>query len=107
MMPAHKKLYRPHPKPTAQDIANYNYPIRSSQFFKNPEDFLKMGQRCKARFRIFDLPNPGKSDDWGWVSAEEGEEGTVVHVEKGYWPTVRFDNTGAATCVTNFEVDPI
>lgn len=34
----------------------------------------------------------------GWVHAEEGELGVVVHTEPGYHPTVRFHRTGTATC---------
>jgi hypothetical protein len=93
-------------RPIATDLANYNNDLRTSPFFKNPGDFLKEGQRVRARFRIFDLP--GKPDeDWGWVSANAGEMGTVVHAQEGLWPTVRFDQTGCATCVTDFEVVPV
>lgn len=93
-----------YPKPTEQDLKNYQYDTKSSPFYSKPEAFLALGQRVRANFRIFDLPNPGRSDDWGWVSAEAGEEGTVIHVQPGYWPTVRFDKTRCATCVTDFEV---
>ena len=93
------------PKPTEQDRANYSRSIKESDFFACPELFLTMGQKVRAKFRVWDLPND-KSDDWGWVSAEPGEEGEVVHVQDGYWPTVRFAS-GKATCVTDFEVEPL
>lgn len=96
----------PNPKPTAEDLKNYSYSIKTSLFYKEPEKFLKMGQRVKAKFRIWDLPHQSDGD-WGWVSAEPGELGTVVHVQEGYWPTVRFDGTGCATCVTDLEVEPV
>lgn len=99
---------QPNPKPTEQDIANYrSYDSKNSPFVSCPEKFLKVGQRVRAKFRIFDLPGRATDADWGWVSAEAGEEGTVIHVEKGYWPTVRFDNTRCATCVTDGEVVPL
>ncbi len=100
------KTIRPHPQPTEQDIANYSSG-GPSPFRDRPGDFLKLGQRVRAKFRIFDLPGRVEDKDWGWVSAEAGEEGTVVHQEEGSWPTVRFDVTGAATCVFDHEVEPL
>jgi hypothetical protein len=99
-------MTKKNPVPTAKDRKNYDFSRRTSPFFENPEKFLKLGQRVRAKFRIWDTPDRSGSD-WGWVSAETGEEGVVVHVEKGYWPTVRFDKTGCATCVTDFEVEPL
>lgn len=90
-------------KPTEQDRQNYSRAAKESPFFHCPERFLKLGDRVRAKFRIWDQPNIGET--WGWVSAEAGELGTVVHVQKGCWPTVRFDDTGCATCVTDFEVE--
>lgn len=95
----------PNPVPTAEDRKNYSVDVRLSPFFSKPEEFLKLGQRVRANHRIFDLPNDAGAD-WGWVSAEKDEQGTVVHVEAGYWPTVRFDG-GKATCVTDTEVSPL
>lgn len=66
--------------------------------------FLNLGERVRAKTRVFDLPdtsNPGP------VHAEAGELGTVEHTEPGCWPTVRFDRTGTATCVTDEEVEKI
>lgn len=94
------------PKPTTADRKNYSKSIKTSRFYKRPEKFLKMGDRVRAKFRLFDLPHQSKND-WGWVSAEAGELGTVVHTQKGYWPTVRFDQTGCATCVTDLEVEQV
>lgn len=95
-----------HPIPTDEDRRNYNFAPEKSPFFEHPETFLNIGDKVKAKFRIFDLPS-GHEDDWGPVAAEAGEEGTVVHVETDYWPTVRFDNTGRASEVTDFEVEPL
>lgn len=99
-------------KLTDEDRANYNYDITTSPFFSRPHEFLSLGQRVRAKFRIWDLPWGGKldsisSDDWGWVSAEKGEMGTVVYVAEGEWPVVRFDDTGHATCVIDFEVEKV
>lgn len=101
----------PIPRPNEQDRANYSYDIRTSPHFDRPDGFLRYGQRVKANFRIWDQPNmPGavttNGEDWGWVSAQAGEEGTVVHTQTGHWPTVRFDS-GCATCVTDREVTPL
>jgi hypothetical protein len=90
--------------PTEQDKKNYDFKAKDSPYYSNPGKWLREGDRVRAKFRIFDLP--GKEDDWGWVSAEAGEEGVVVHVEDSYWPTVKFAN-GRATCVTDFEVEEL
>ncbi|HVE14330.1 MAG TPA: hypothetical protein VNI01_13100 [Elusimicrobiota bacterium] len=67
-------------------------------------DFAKMGDRVRAKVRVYDLPgNP----DPGPIHAEPGEMGTVVHTEEGFWPTARFDRTGTATCVTSDEVEVV
>lgn len=96
-------------KPTELDLKNYSYACKDSPFYENPGKFLKMGQRVRAKFRIWDTPQKTIDDPrgWGWVSAEAGEVGTVVHVQDGLWPTVQFDDTGCSTCVTDFEVEPI
>jgi hypothetical protein len=95
------------PKPTEQDIANYSsLDPKKSPYYSCPENFLKEGQRVRAKFRIFDLPGQATDADWGWVSAEAGEEGTAVDVQTGHWPTVIFDG-GGATCVTDGEVEPL
>jgi hypothetical protein len=94
-------------QPTEQDLKNYSYQCKTSQFFENPGKFLKEGQRVRAKFRIWDLPQRDLESDWGWVSAEKGETGTVVHAQDGLWPTVQFDETGASTCVTDFEVEVV
>lgn len=64
--------------------------------------FLQEGQRVRAKVRVFDLPG---QPDPGPIHAEPGELGMVVHTEPGFWPTVRFDRTGTATCVTPQEVE--
>lgn len=91
-------------KPTKQDLKNYNYDLKNHPLYSRPGDFLKLGDRVVARFRIFDLPQSTLNADWGPVHAEAFEEGVVVHVQEGHWPTVRFNRTGTATCVTPFEV---
>ncbi len=75
--------------------------IKNSPFYTHPEDFLQMGQRVRAITRVYDLPG---NEDQGPIHAERGEEGVVVHVQKGLWPTVTFDRTGTSTCVTDEEV---
>ena len=68
----------------------------------NPGSFLQEGQRVRAKTQVLDLPG---QPDPGPIHAEPGELGTVVHTEPGFWPTVRFDRTGTATCVTPQEVE--
>ena len=76
--------------------------IKDDPFYTHPEDFLQLGQRVRARIRVYDLPgNP----DPGPIHAEPGEEGVVVHVQKGCWPTVTFNRTGTSTCVVPAEVE--
>lgn len=66
--------------------------------------FLNVGDRVRAKVRVYDLPgNP----DPGPIKAEAGEEGSCVHTEPGYWPTVKFDRTGGSTCVTSDEVEKV
>lgn len=101
------------PRPTAQDRENYSRNIRRSKYFKNPNAFTKVGDRVRARFRIFDLPHQTRirkdgtrvvlKSDWGWLTAPKGMEGTVVG-KYGGWPTVTFDN-GITSDVTNYEVE--
>lgn len=95
-------------KPTKQDLANYfgEKSFLDSPFLDHPERFLKVGQKVKAKIRIFDLPTAGRGD-WGPVHAMAGETGVVVHVEPGCWPTVRFDRTQTMTGVTDLEVEPV
>lgn len=94
-------------KPTPQDLEQYSHNPATSPHHKHPERFLKIGQRVKAKLRVFDLPNTNNYDvDWGPVHAEVGELGTVIHLQEGYWPTVCFDRTGTLTDVTDFEVEP-
>lgn len=95
---------REHPIPTEQDRKNYSVDIRTSPFFSKPDEFLKLGQKCRARFRVFDLPNKSEND-WGWVSAEAGVVATCISVNEGRWPTVQFP--GAITDVTDFEVEAL
>lgn len=64
--------------------------------------FLEEGTRVRAKMRIYDLPGTA---DPGPIRAESGDLGTVEHVEEGVLPTVRFDRTGGATCVTHEEVE--
>lgn len=66
--------------------------------------FLQLGQRCRARVVVYDLPG---TPDPGPIHALPGEEGVVVHTQAGSWPTVTFDRTGSSTCVTDQEVDPL
>jgi hypothetical protein len=91
-------------RPTAEDRKNYSYDVKTSPHYANPEGWLNEGQRVRAKFRIWDLPL--NEPDWGWVSAEKGELGTVVDDMNG-WPVVRFDRTRYATNVTDFEVEPV
>lgn len=81
--------------------------IRESPFYTQPEKFLKLDQRVRAIIRVYDLPTKDGQGDQGPIHAEPGEEGVVVHVEKGYWPTVTFDRTGTSTCVTDIEVEAL
>lgn len=50
-------------------------------------------------------PNPNAGPcEAGWVHAENGDLGVVVHVEPGFHPTVRWHRTGTATaCVEGSE----
>jgi hypothetical protein len=103
-----------YPRPTAKDRANYAQ-TGNPQYRRKPDLFLKLGQRVRARFRIFDLPGQTKrrpdgtvvtlKTNWGWLTAPKGMEGTVVD-KCGGWPTVRFDN-GLVSDVTDVEVEPI
>lgn len=75
--------------------------ITKSPYYNQPEKFCSLGQRVRAKIRVYDCPG---EEDQGPIHAEPGDLGTVVHVEEGFWPTVRFDRTGTATCVTDEEV---
>ena len=75
---------------------------------------LKVGDRVRARIRVLEEgPNSSydpnaKSCTPGWLHAEPGELGTVVHADPPQvWPTVRFDRTGTATCVIDEEVERV
>lgn len=95
-------------KPTAQDLEQYSHNPSEHPHHKHPERFLKIAQRVRAKLRVFDLPNVLNPDsDWGPVHAEIGELGTVIHLQEGHWPAVRFDRTGTITDVTDFEVEPL
>lgn len=76
---------------------------KDSKFASCPEKFLRVGQRVKALIKVWD----GGPDSGDFLHAEAGELGTVVHVEPGFWPTVRFDRSGTSTCVSDFEVEPV
>lgn len=84
------------------DNSTAPWDIKKSPFYTKPEKFLKLGQRVRAKLTVYDLPG---TDSPGPMHALVGEEGVVVHVQTGHWPTVRFDRTGSSTCVTDFEVE--
>lgn len=95
--------------PTEFDVKQYQEQkasVRQSPFFSKPETFLKLGQRVRAKVRVWDTPDDDMAK-WGRLHAEKGDTGTVVHVQKGCWPTVTFDRSGTSTCVTDFEVEPV
>lgn len=94
----------PSQMPTEQDRKNYNYDIKSSPFYSKPHEFLRVGDKVRARIRIWDLPWQSE-DDWGPVVAEATEEGVCVHVQNGCWPAVQFANR--LSDVTDFEVEKI
>lgn len=83
---------------------NLKEKIQKSPFYSCPEKFMRVGQRARARVRVYDCPGAA---DPGPVHAEQDELGTVVHVEKGFWPTIRFDRTRTCTDVTDDEVEPL
>lgn len=93
---------------------------RHEHYRRHPHEFLKEGDRVKARVRVTEsgdsigdpaLPFFAKEGspktNPGYVHAELGEEGVVVHVEPNCWPTVRFDRTKTSTTVTDLEVEKI
>lgn len=87
-----------------------SWKAHESKFFNNPEEFLKLGQRVRAKLVVYDLPgklDPAGAPDTGPIHAHPGDLGTVVHIERGFWPTVEFDKTQSRTDVTDFEVEPI
>lgn len=44
-------------------------------------------------------PNPSATPCTpGWVHAENGDLGVVIHTEPGFCPTIRWNRTGTATC---------
>ncbi len=75
--------------------------IRTSPFYECPEKFLSVGDRVVAIIEVYE---EGIGAINTFQHAVPGDEGTVVGNEPGYWPTVRFDRTRTATCVTDFEV---
>jgi hypothetical protein len=85
--------------------------IYSSPQFDQPGTWLQMGDKVRAIRTVYDLPGNTRSQwwngTWGPIAAEKGHIGTVEHVQDGLWPTVRFDISGRATCVTDFEVEKI
>lgn len=76
--------------------------LKKNKYYKCPEKFLKAGQRVKA---VVSITEKRGSADHVAYHAQPGEFGTVVHVEKGFWPTVKFERTGTMTCVTPLEVE--
>ena len=74
--------------------------ITKSPYFDQPHKFLRLGQRVRAKITV-EEEGPGTDS---FVHAVPGEEGVCVGVDEGFWPTVRFDRTGTATCVTDEEV---
>ena len=93
--------------PDSSDLRAYARRSNESPFYSNPGSFLREGQRVRAKIRVWDCPQDSLEKNWGWVSALPGELGTVEHSQPGCWPTVRFDETGCSTCVTDLEVEPI
>jgi hypothetical protein len=75
---------------------------KTEEFSDKPGEWLKAGQRVRSIGKVYDTGIPGD-----WLHAEPGEFGTVEHTEPDNWPTVRFDRTGTATCVTPLEVEPV
>lgn len=70
----------------------------------------EVGDRVKAIIQITEngkLPGDPSARplDSGWIHAEPGDLGTVVHWHDGVWPTVKFDRTNTATCVTDKEIE--
>lgn len=96
-----------YPTPTPEDIRNYSFDSSTSPYFKAPHTFLKVGQKVRARFRIWDTPDPKHlwGNNWGPIRAEAGEVGEVIETCRGHWPTVQFKN--GITDVTDFEVEAI
>ncbi len=80
------------------------------------EEFMTsflVGDRVQAKRRILEEGGTGEPDPEakpctkGWTHADKGELGSVVHVEPGYLPTVRFDRTNTATIVSEEEVEKL
>lgn len=72
----------------------------------------KINTRVKAVIQITEsgkLPGDpeAKPLDSGWIHAEPGELGTVVHSDGGFLPSVRFDRTGTVTCVRDDEIQEV
>lgn len=82
--------------------------MREAQALRVMQRFLNEAQegvRVRAIVQsIHDLPG---EPDPGPLAAQLGDEGTVVHAQNGIFPTVRFDRTRYATCVTHLEVEVI
>ncbi len=71
----------------------------------SPPQFLALGDRVRARLKIVEeglVTGVGKH-----THAEPDETGVCVHVQKGYFPTVRFDRTKTATIVFPEEVEKL
>ena len=65
-------------------------------------NFLNVGDKVRAKIRVWDLPgNP----DPGPIRAEPGEEGVCIWTQEGHFPAVKF--TGGITDVTPEEVEKI
>lgn len=87
-----------------EDLTRTVTTLKKNRYFKCPEKFLKLGQRVKAKVSIAEERNDMQYDIF---HARPDELGTVIHVEKGFWPTVKFDRTSTSTCVTPLEVEPV
>jgi hypothetical protein len=61
--------------------------------------FLELGEIVRAKTTVYDLP-----PDTSWIHAEKGDLGQCIHIEPGFYPTVRFFDRKTCTCVTPQEV---
>lgn len=76
---------------------------KDSVWYHNPGDWLQEGARVRAKITVFE----DGPDSNSHIHALPGELGTVIHVEPGFWPTVRFDRTRTATAVFDVEVEEV